>query len=156
MNRGDFILDTINRALIAEPAFNVVRSWSDNTKSTLDTVTLYAWIIDDQAQLFQMYEDGTIPKPEFIITRIGVKYSFTAMADATGARMTEIYNDTVAKIEYLLRNITLPLASTDDNYNSVTRITAVRVFENYGYYDDARTHGETSMLIGVYSKSEAT
>lgn len=150
MNRGEFILSTVNDALATEQTFDVLIKWPDNVKSEQERVKVYTWILDDAAEIQEEYEDGSSLLPVRRAVRLGVKYLFSSDKDTMRARQTEIYNETVAKLEYALRQCTLPVTSDDDQYSTRTKIIAIRPTANLGYYDDAATSAESSSVITVY------
>lgn len=150
MNRGEFILSTVNDALGAEQSFDVLPKWSDNIKSEPYRVKVYVWILDDAAEIFDEYEDGTALEPVNRTVRLGVKYLFSSEVDRSRARQTELYNETIAKMEYAISQCSLPVTSDDDTYNSRTKILAIRPTANLGYYDDSATSAETSSVLTVY------
>jgi len=110
--------------------------------------------LDEYNILANEREDLSIDNNRIIKTRLGIKYLFTAADDPNNAPMTQRYTDTVARIESLLRSIDLPITSTDD-YGATTSIKSVILETVFGYFDDARTSGDSAGIITVISQNTA-
>lgn len=153
-NRQDFILKTLNDALRADDRFDVVTTWSEGSARSTERVTVYLYVFEERALSFTEYEDLTIDNNRKMLTRVGIRFSFSAKRDTQNAAMTRIVTDSIARVEYLLRTLDLTSEASDD-FGATTSIKSAVLEYSSGYYDDRRTNGDTEGIIAVVSVTTA-
>lgn len=153
-NRQDFILKTLNDAIRADDRFDVLTTWGDSSARSTERVMVYLYVFEERALSFTEYEDLTIDNNRKMLTRVGIRYSFSAKRDTQNAAMTRIVTDSTARIEYLLRTLDLTTEASDA-YGATTSIKSAVLEYSSGYFDDRRTSGDSEAMIAVVSVTTA-